>query len=155
MCPALASVRFPSGLAPNATLELLEYGNRPKDNETPIQQNYLGAMHLAFHVDNIDEKVAELRSKGVEFLSDTHAVDEGVLSGWRWVYFHDPDKIPLELVEVAYYDEAARKKGIAEYLAVGRTDNGLCRLLTETCVCYGDCSCRHGRRQIECGCELE
>ena len=104
-------------VGPNATLELLEYGNRPKDNETPIQQNYLGAMHLAFHVDNIDEKVAELRSKGVEFLSDTHAVDEGVLSGWRWVYFHDPDKIPLELVEVAYYDEAARKKGIAEYLA--------------------------------------
>ena len=25
----------------NAILELLEYGNRPKDNDTPIQQNYL------------------------------------------------------------------------------------------------------------------
>tara|TARA_B110000305_G_C19287103_1_gene562251 strand:+ start:289 stop:813 length:525 start_codon:yes stop_codon:yes gene_type:complete len=104
-------------VGPQSTLELLEYSNRPSDNDTPIQQNYLGAMHLAFLVDNLDEKVAELKAKGVEFLSESHVVDEGVLSGWRWVYLHDPDKIPLELVEVAYYDEAARKKGIAEYLA--------------------------------------
>ena len=40
-----------------------------------------------------------------------------MLAGWRWVYFHDPDRIPLELVEVAYYNEDERKVGIAEYLA--------------------------------------
>jgi catechol 2,3-dioxygenase-like lactoylglutathione lyase family enzyme len=101
----------------SATLELLEYANRPADNDTPIQQNYLGAMHLAFHVDDIDAKVAELKAKGVEFLSEPNTVDEGVLAGWKWVYFHDPDKIPLELVEVRYYNEDERKKGIAEYLA--------------------------------------
>ena len=101
----------------NAILELLEYGNRPKDNDTPIQQNYLGAMHVALLVDDINAKVEELTAKGVEFLSAPNTVDEGVLSGWRWVYFHDPDKIPLELVEVAYYDEEARKAGIAESLA--------------------------------------
>ena len=101
----------------DAQLELLEYANRPADNNTPIQQNYLGAMHMAFLVDDIQAKVAELEDKGVEFLSAPNAVDDGVLSGWRWVYFNDPDGIPLELVEVAYYDEEARQRGIADYLA--------------------------------------
>ena len=101
----------------SAILELLEYANRPADNDTPIQQNYLGAMHLAFHVEDIDAKVAELRAKGVHFLSDPNTVDDGVLAGWKWVYFHDPDEIPLELVEVRYYPEEERKRGIAEYLA--------------------------------------
>ena len=43
--------------------------------------------------------------------------DEGVLAGWRWVYFEDPDVYPLELVEVAYYNDEERRAGIAEYLA--------------------------------------
>ena len=43
--------------------------------------------------------------------------DEGVLAGWRWVYFEDPDGYPLELVEVAYYNEKERRAGIAAYLA--------------------------------------
>jgi catechol 2,3-dioxygenase-like lactoylglutathione lyase family enzyme len=101
----------------NNTLELLEYANRPADNDDPIQQNYLGAMHVALLVDDIEATKAELESKGVEFLSDVNTVDEGVLAGWRWVYFHDPDRIPLELVQVAYYNEDERKVGIAEYLA--------------------------------------
>ncbi len=46
-----------------------------------------------------------------------NAVDEGVLAGWRWVYFSDPDGYPLELVEVAYYNEDERREGIAAYLA--------------------------------------
>jgi len=104
-------------VGPNNTLELLEYANRPANNDDPIQQNYLGAMHVALHVDDIVAKKAELEAKGVEFLSEVNSVDEGVLAGWRWVYFHDPDRIPLELVEVAYYNEDERKVGIAEYLA--------------------------------------
>jgi catechol 2,3-dioxygenase-like lactoylglutathione lyase family enzyme len=43
--------------------------------------------------------------------------DEGVLAGWRWVYFEDPDGYPLELVQVAYYNEEERREGIAAYLA--------------------------------------
>lgn len=74
----------------SAILELLEYANRPAYNDTPIQQNYLGDMHLAFHVEDIDAKVAELLFKGVHFLSDPNTVDEGVLAGWKWVYFHEP-----------------------------------------------------------------
>ena len=32
-------------------------------------------------------------------------------------YFDDPDGYPLELVEVAYYNEEERRAGIAAYLA--------------------------------------
>lgn len=101
----------------DAILELLEYANRPAGNDTPVQQNYLGAMHLAFKVDDIQATCEDLKAKGVTFLSEPNTVDEGVLAGWRWVYFHDPDLIPLELVQVAYYNEEERRQGIADYLA--------------------------------------
>ncbi len=46
-----------------------------------------------------------------------NVVDEGVLAGWRWVYFADPDGYPLELVEVAYVNREGAERGIAAYLA--------------------------------------
>ena len=51
------------------------------------------------------------------FFSPVNVVDEGVLAGWRWVYFADPDGYPLELVEVAYVQPEERSEGIAAYLA--------------------------------------
>jgi catechol 2,3-dioxygenase-like lactoylglutathione lyase family enzyme len=112
-----ASLRQVSLLFGDAVVELVEYGNRPEDNDTPIQQNYLGAMHVGFRVDDIVATKAALEAKGVEFFSDINIVDEGVLAGWRWVYFADPDGITLEMVEVAYVNTEEREKGIAEYLA--------------------------------------
>lgn len=101
----------------DATLELLEYANRPAGNDTPIQQNYLGAMHIAFRVDDIAATKRELESHGVEFMAEVGAFDKGALAGWRWVYFRDPDGISLELVEVAYSNEDERRTRINEYLA--------------------------------------
>lgn len=98
-----------------ATLELLEYGNRPEGNDTPAPQNRLGSMHVGLRVDDLAATKAELEAKGVEFLSDINVVDEGTLAGWRWVYFHDPDGITLELVEEAYTEE--HQHAIADYLA--------------------------------------
>jgi catechol 2,3-dioxygenase-like lactoylglutathione lyase family enzyme len=100
----------------DSVVELVEYGNRPSDNDQPVQQNFLGAMHVGFRVDDIVATKTALESKGVEFLSDVNVVDEGVLAGWRWVYFRDPDGITLELVEVAYVDVDARRAGIRAYL---------------------------------------
>jgi catechol 2,3-dioxygenase-like lactoylglutathione lyase family enzyme len=97
-------------------VELLEYTAPPSPIDAPMPQNALGAHHVGFRVDDIDAKVRELKDKGVEFLGDVSAVDEGVLAGWRWVYFRDPDGISLELVEVAYTREADRRAGIAAYL---------------------------------------
>ena len=98
-------------------LELLEYKSPPSDTTQPLQSNNIGASHVAFLVDDIHETVVDLSSKGISFFSDVNVVDEGVLAGWRWVYFADPDGYPLELVEVAYYNGDDRREGIAAYLA--------------------------------------
>jgi glyoxylase I family protein len=101
----------------HSTMELIEYGNRPSDNTTHIPNNYLGAAHVCFKVQDIRATKAELEAKGVVFYSDVNVVDEGPLAGWRWCYFSDPDGLALELVEVAYYLKDERDKAIAEYVA--------------------------------------
>jgi catechol 2,3-dioxygenase-like lactoylglutathione lyase family enzyme len=98
-------------------LELLEYSSPPSETQKPLLSNNIGASHVAFLVDDIRAKKAELEAKGIEFYSDVNVVDEGVLAGWRWVYFEDPDGYPLELVEVAYINRDERLHGIEVYLS--------------------------------------
>jgi catechol 2,3-dioxygenase-like lactoylglutathione lyase family enzyme len=112
-----AILRQVSLRAGDTTLELLEYRNPPSTTTSPLKPNDRGASHIAFLVDDIEAKKAELEARGIEFYSSVNVVDEGVLAGWRWVYFEDPDGYPLELVEVAYYDAAERRAGIAAYIA--------------------------------------
>jgi catechol 2,3-dioxygenase-like lactoylglutathione lyase family enzyme len=112
-----AALRQVSLLVGDTTLELLEYKSPPSQTEGPLMSQSLGASHVAFVVDDIEAKKAELEARGIRFYSDVNVVDEGVLAGWRWVYFEDPDGYPLELVEVAYYNADERREGIAAYLA--------------------------------------
>jgi catechol 2,3-dioxygenase-like lactoylglutathione lyase family enzyme len=97
-------------------VELLEYtAPAPPYDDEPIRANARGAAHVCFQVEDVEAKKAELEAAGVEFLSDVNVVDEGVLAGWRWVYFRDPFGIVLELVEIAYHDDEAARRGIADY----------------------------------------
>jgi catechol 2,3-dioxygenase-like lactoylglutathione lyase family enzyme len=98
-------------------VELLEYTAPPSPIDAPMPQNALGAHHVGFRVEDIEAAVRELEAKGVQFFSAVNVVDEGVLAGWRWVYFADPDGITLELVEVAYTRQDERRTGIESYLA--------------------------------------
>lgn len=100
----------------DTTLELLEYTSPPSPIDTPLAQNALGAQHVAFHVDDIRATVRELSVRGVEFFSDVNVVDEGVLAGWRWIYFADPEGNALELVETAYEHAEERRAAAREYL---------------------------------------
>ena len=97
-------------------LELLEYRMPPSDTERPLLSHCLGASHVAFQVDDIRATKAQLESQGVTFYSDVNVVENGVLAGWRWVYFADPDGYPLELVENAYDRPGGHAEGIARYL---------------------------------------
>jgi catechol 2,3-dioxygenase-like lactoylglutathione lyase family enzyme len=97
-------------------LELLEYRTPPSHTQRPLLSHCLGASHVAFQVDDLQAAKAELERKGVRFYSDINVVDEGVLAGWRWVYFEDPDGYPLELVENAYERPEGHAEGIARYL---------------------------------------
>ncbi len=100
----------------HSTMELIEYQNRPASSTAPVPNNYLGAAHVCFEVDDVRAKKAELEAKGVKFYSDVNVVDEGPLAGWRWVYFSDPDGLALEIVEIAYYLKEQREAAAAEYL---------------------------------------
>jgi len=100
----------------HSTMELIEYRNRPESSAAPVPNNYMGAAHGCFKVDEVRAKKAELEAKGVKFYSDVNVVDEGPLAGWRWVYFSDPDGLALELVEIAYYLKEQREAASAEYL---------------------------------------
>jgi len=111
-----AALRQVSMVLGDTTLELLEYKSPPSETAEPLKSNSVGASHVAFRVEDIEATKAELEAKGISFYSDVNVVDEGVLAGWRWVYFEDPDGYPLELVEVAYYHEEDRRAGIAAYL---------------------------------------
>jgi catechol 2,3-dioxygenase-like lactoylglutathione lyase family enzyme len=112
-----AALRQVSLLVGETTLELLEYKSPPSETTSPLKSNSRGASHVAFLVDDIETEKAALEAKGIEFFSPVNVVDEGVLAGWRWVYFNDPDGYPLELVEVAYVNGEDRRAGIAAYLA--------------------------------------
>src|SRR4051812_25015324 len=116
-----AALRQVSLKVGDTTLELLEYRNPPTETERPLLSNNIGASHVAFPVDDIHATKAELEAKGIVFYSGVNVVDEGVLAGWRWVYFEDPDGYPLELVEVAYYDAEERQAAIGAYLEAARS----------------------------------
>jgi catechol 2,3-dioxygenase-like lactoylglutathione lyase family enzyme len=103
------------------TLELLEYSSPPSPVDSPLPQNALGAQHVAFRVDDIRAAKARLEERGVEFFSDVNVVDDGVLAGWRWVYFSDPDGNALELVEVAYEHASERRAAARAYLEGARS----------------------------------
>ncbi|MBT8201318.1 MAG: VOC family protein [Acidimicrobiia bacterium] len=103
-------------VGPASSMEMIEYANRPEESTKAVPNNYMGAAHVCFLVDDIHAKKAELEGKGVEFYSDVNIVDEGPLAGWRWCYFSDPDGLALELVEIAYYLKDEREAAAAEYL---------------------------------------
>src|SRR3954454_1164736 len=111
-----AALRQVSLLLGSTILELLEYRDPPSETERPLRSNSVGASHVAFLVEDVRATKAALEQQGIEFYSDVNVVDDGVLAGWRWVYFEDPDGYPLELVEVAYVNADERQAGIAAYL---------------------------------------
>jgi len=118
------SLRLAILKAGDASVELLEYLTPESPIDKPMPQNALGAQHIAFLVDDIEAAVKDLEAKGIEFYSPVNVVDEGLLAGWRWVYFSDPDGITLELVEVAYTLDEERRQSLNAYLASRRAHVG-------------------------------
>ena len=73
-------------------VELFSFPEFKERNSFPESK---GLRHLAFEVENVDEVVAELRSKDVE-VQDVR-VDE--ITGKRFAFFYDPNGQPLEMYE--------------------------------------------------------
>ncbi len=75
-----------------AAIELFSF---PKPPPRPSRPEACGLRHLAFAVTDLDAAVAELQTKGIEL--EPIRLDE--LTHKRFVFFRDPDGLPLELYE--------------------------------------------------------
>ncbi len=76
----------------NDQIELFSFPNPPKRSRNP---EACGLRHLCFEVDDIEETVRYLTSKGVAV--EDIRIDE--ITGKQFTFFKDPDDLPLEIYE--------------------------------------------------------
>ncbi len=89
--PSLNIVFVGSGLT---QLELFELRKEVAKEVSPLKENEIGIKHIAFHVDEIEEVVEELKKKGVEFTTEI------MKTGRRTsIFFKDPDGTILQLIQ--------------------------------------------------------
>ncbi|MEL7387681.1 MAG: VOC family protein [Pseudomonadota bacterium] len=79
-------------LPDGSQVELFSFPDAPPRPSRPEAQ---GLRHLAFKVENLNEVIATLNSKGVN--CEPVRVDE--YTGKQFTFFQDPDGLPLELYE--------------------------------------------------------
>ncbi|MEH2060600.1 MAG: VOC family protein [Nostoc sp.] len=79
-------------VAENAQIELFSFPNPPERASKP---EACGLRHLAFQVDDVEQTVFYLKSKGLEV--ENIRVDE--ITGKKFTFFKDPDNLPLEIYE--------------------------------------------------------
>lgn len=74
-------------------IELFSFPDPPKRLSQP---EACGLRHIAFEVNDIESAVADLRDKGL----NTENVRTDEYTGKRFVFFEDPDRLPIELYEI-------------------------------------------------------
>jgi lactoylglutathione lyase len=98
----VAQFQLPLGEPPASghILELVEYVT-PEGGPVDLERNTIGAGHLAFLVDDIEDMAVSLAALGATPLSAPNEITEGVNKGGKAVYLHDPDGVMLELLQPA------------------------------------------------------
>ncbi|CAK8737633.1 hypothetical protein SODG_001356 [Sodalis praecaptivus] len=81
-----------SGAAREYLIELFSFPDAPGRLSRPEAQ---GLRHLAFSVADIDGAIASLEADGVA----CEPVRVDALTGKKFTFFTDPDRLPLELYE--------------------------------------------------------
>ncbi|HEY0056338.1 MAG TPA: VOC family protein [Pedobacter sp.] len=77
----------------DSQIELFSFPNAPARLSQP---EALGPRHLAFATDDLDKAINKLESYNIN--TEPMRIDE--LTGKRFTFFADPDKLPLELYEI-------------------------------------------------------
>ena len=80
------------------TLELIQY-DAPEGEDYSLRNCDVGASHIAFEVDDLEETQRELTARGLEFFSAPNPIEDGPFVGGAWVYLKDPDGISVELIQ--------------------------------------------------------
>lgn len=86
------SFKLDLALHDHYVIELFSFPNPPK---RPSRPEAVGLRHLAFEVDNLDETIDFLNSKGIT--SEPIRIDE--FTGKRFTFIQDPDALPIEFYE--------------------------------------------------------
>ncbi|MEH2386107.1 MAG: VOC family protein [Nostoc sp.] len=76
----------------NTQIELFSFPNPPERASKP---EACGLRHIAFKVEDVEQTVFYLKSKGLEV--ENIRVDE--ITGKKFTFFKDPDNLPLEIYE--------------------------------------------------------
>lgn len=80
-------------------IELIQYFSPTGGKDPELgKANQLGFRHIAFAVEDIEEEIARLKEKGVEFRSDLQVWEK---TGKKLVYFFGPDGILMEFAQYA------------------------------------------------------
>jgi glyoxylase I family protein len=91
---ARKSYKLDLALNGHYVIELFSFPEPPARVSRP---EAVGLRHVAFEVADITEMVEALKAKGVE--TEPIRIDES--TGRRFTFFEDPDRLPIELYEVA------------------------------------------------------
>ncbi|MEZ7496652.1 VOC family protein [Leeuwenhoekiella aequorea] len=86
------SYKLDLALNGNYVIELFSFDNPPERTSRPEAN---GLRHLAFSVENLDAAIQELQFKTIQ----TEPIRVDPITGKRFTFFEDPDKLPLELYE--------------------------------------------------------
>ena len=86
------SYKLDLGLNGKFIIELFSFDNPPS---RPTKPEAAGLRHLAFEVDRIEEACSYLTERGIGF----EAIRTDQLTGKRFIFFRDPDDLPLEFYE--------------------------------------------------------
>jgi len=100
-----AACRFAMLPLGNTRLELIEY-TAPRGADYALRNCDVGAIHLAFEVDDVRAVYARLSAEGVRFHAPPHTFtpEDGApdVVGATFCYLSDPDGIQLELNQPAW-----------------------------------------------------
>lgn len=81
-------------------LEIIEYGNLDDQATLGVTPTAVGATHIGFYVESVEEATARLGAAGIEFIAPPVDIPYGPYRGGRTAYFHDPDGVNLQIMEV-------------------------------------------------------
>jgi catechol 2,3-dioxygenase-like lactoylglutathione lyase family enzyme len=79
-------------------IELIEY-RQPVGQPFGLANNDVGASHPCVLVDDLDAAHARLLELGADPFTPPLLIEEGALTGYRWLYFADLDGLVVELWE--------------------------------------------------------
>lgn len=84
---------------PPGVLEMIEYQEPRSTAASAALYNAPGSAHLCFQVDDIQSVYERLHAADIEFVSPPVAVPVGPNKGAQTLYFFDPDRIVIQLMQ--------------------------------------------------------